>query len=432
MLFTLEPLPANEGDCLLLHWGTVNVPRLAVIDGGPGRIYDDHLRPRLEEILAQRGLARLPIELVMVSHVDNDHVVGIKKLFRALRKEVETNVPVNQRPLEVKRLWHNIFNDILGDGIDKYYQTLTASVQASIGGAPNPAIVADVAKALKARHDIADGRAGEDAYSIALVLAGHGEGRDLRIDHKFLFDGHHIGALNAPFKDANGKPTLITAEMTPAPQKVSGLEFKIVGPMKAEIEAFQKEFDKYIKDKGLSVQAVLAAYADTSVKNLSSIVCLASFGGKRILFTGDARGDYILDGLRAAGLLNGQPLAVDILKVPHHGSDRNVDPDFFKQIVADAYVFSGDGKHGNPDRDTLQWIADARGKQAAYTVYLTYPVSEIDAARKADFAKKNKTWSPKKDSLKAFFQKTTQEGHVFKLHAGAPVAIDLGDESINW
>ena len=39
MILTLEPLPAKEGDCLLLHWGTKAEPKLAVIDGGPGRVY---------------------------------------------------------------------------------------------------------------------------------------------------------------------------------------------------------------------------------------------------------------------------------------------------------------------------------------------------------------------------------------------------------
>lgn len=56
MLFTLEPLPAAEGDCLLLHWGTAAQPKLAVIDGGPGTIWETSLLPRLEEIVDSRDL----------------------------------------------------------------------------------------------------------------------------------------------------------------------------------------------------------------------------------------------------------------------------------------------------------------------------------------------------------------------------------------
>jgi hypothetical protein len=213
---------------------------------------------------------------------------------------------------------------------------------------------------------------------------------------------------------------------------VAGLQLQIVGPQKAEIEALQKAFDEFIQAKGLSAEAVLAAYSDTSVPNLSSLACLVSMGGKKILLTGDARGDKVLAGLKQAKLLKTAPLKVDILKVPHHGSDRNTDADFFERIRADHYVFSANGKYGNPDRDTLQWVVDSRAKKDKYAIYLTYPIAEIDAARKADFAKKKKAWSAKKHSLKAFFADRKALGYAFTLHAGAPVAIELGDEAIAW
>src|SRR5690349_17987033 len=97
MIFSLEPLQAAEGDCLLLHWGTEADPKLAVIDGGPGSIWESSLRPRLEQILNGRHLNQLVIELVMVSHVDNDHITGIKKLFRLLKAEIDHAVAANQR-----------------------------------------------------------------------------------------------------------------------------------------------------------------------------------------------------------------------------------------------------------------------------------------------------------------------------------------------
>jgi beta-lactamase superfamily II metal-dependent hydrolase len=119
VLFTLEPLQSLQGDCLLLHWGTIAAPKLAVIDGGPGNVYQDHLRPRLDSIRMNRGLQRLPIDLVMVSHVDNDHIVGVKKLFQQLKTEGQNQIAPSQRYLSVKRLWHNTFNDILGDSLYK-------------------------------------------------------------------------------------------------------------------------------------------------------------------------------------------------------------------------------------------------------------------------------------------------------------------------
>ena len=426
MILTLEPLRAQEGDCLLLHWGTKATPRLAVIDGGPGRVYEDSLEPRLEEIRANRKVDRLTIDLVMVSHIDNDHIVGIKKLFRALKSEVDKNTPDNKRPFKAERLWHNAFNDILGDGIADYYKSLTASLTASVGGQPNRDVVDKIEEAFKGKGEDAE-EAREKAYDIGLILAGHGEGRELRDNHNFLYKANEIAALNHPFKK-NGKPTLITAEMTPEPAKVAGLQFTVAGPLEAQIVALQEAFDKYIKKEGLTADAVLAAYADKSVPNLSSIVCLVESEGKTILLTGDARGDYVIEGLKKAKILKNKSLKVDVLKVPHHGSEHNLEPGFFETIIADTYVFSADGKYGNPDREPLDWLIQARGKDAKHDIVLTYPVADIDKVRKA---KSKKPWDQAKHSLAALFEQRKAEGYKFNLRAGEGTKIELGDK-ISW
>jgi hypothetical protein len=429
MLLTLEALPAREGDCLLLHWGTVADPRLAVIDGGPGNIWETSLRPRLEEIRDNRELDELVLDLVMVSHVDNDHIVGVKKLFRLLRSDLENQVPAADRWLRVRRLWHNTFNDVLDDAIDSYYLTLTAGIQASVGGAPNPQLEAALAAAYEARHGVGGDEAAEVARDVALVLAGHNEARELRDNHAFLRQANQIAALNHPFA-ADGQPTLILAG---APLAFAGLDIRVVGPRQDEIEALQEEFDTFIEDRGLNVEAVLAAYADDSVPNLSSIVCLVEAGGRSLLLTGDARGDKLLLGLEESGLLgDDEPLVVDLLKVPHHGSDRNVEPEFFTRILADTYVFSGNGKHGNPERDTLEWLTAARAPDDEYTIVLTYTVAEIDAGRKKDAEQHHRPWDPDVHSVASLIAQRRDEGHQFLLVEGAPFAIELGDETIDW
>jgi len=50
-----------------------------------------------------------------------------------------------------------------------------------------------------------------------------------------------------------------------------------------------------------------------------------------MLLTGDARGDYIIDGLERAGYLRNGPAKLDIVKLEHHGSARNTDENFFKR-----------------------------------------------------------------------------------------------------
>ena len=442
MLFTLEVLPAEEGDCLLLHWGTRDEPKIALIDGGPGRVFENHLEERLDAIAANLELEPLPLEVVMVSHMDSDHIVGVKKLLAKLRRQIVTNAPTEDRTVAVRRVWLNVFNDVLGDSLDRYYKTLTASLEANVNGRPSKEVEERVEKELEAKNfDVEE--AAFHAQTIAAVLAGHGEGRTVRDDHRFLFEQGQCDALNAPFATGTGKATLITRERTPQPIDLEGLDIVVAGPSNAEIKALQKEFDDYIEKNGLTVEAVLAAYADPSIKNLSSIVCLVEFGEgdekRRILLTGDARGDLMLEGLRAQQLIEGGKLEVDILKVPHHGSDNNVEPAFFDEIVAGTYVLSGDGVHGNPERSTLEWIVDSRRPSDEYDLVLTYDLEHIDRNRKDDFEKKQKRrkpenreeWDHDSMSLQAFFAQKTAANFKFKLHTGART-IDLGDEAVDY
>ena len=65
-------------------------------------------------------------------------------------------------------------------------------------------------------------------------------------------------------------------------------------------------------------------------------------------------------------------LAVDILKLPHHGSIRNATPEFFQAIVARHYVISADGENGNPDLETLKVLTDVRAADGEpYYIWIT-------------------------------------------------------------
>src|SRR5262245_29874706 len=105
MIFTLEVLQADHGDALLLHFGKAAKPKLAVIDGGPAGVYAKSLRPRLEQLQSARGSgAPLPVRLLMISHIDDDHIHGVLDLLNEMVQAAEDNEPALCR---IDTLWHN-------------------------------------------------------------------------------------------------------------------------------------------------------------------------------------------------------------------------------------------------------------------------------------------------------------------------------------
>ena len=327
MIFSLEVLRAKHGDSLLLHYGDPDDPKLIVIDGGPKGVCKDALLPRLEALRDERG-GELTIENLMVSHVDQDHVRGVLDFARALDQD-----DTLRSGFKVKTLWLDSFEDTVGDG---------PAISAAAGAAP------------------AEVEGGEIAAEIASV----GEARDLRVlARKFDWP------INKGFDELVMAPDDAGVEIDLGPLKLT-----VVGPRAAELEELREEWVKEVKTilKKEKSAAEVSEYLDDSVYNLSSIVCLAELDGKRMLLTGDARGDKILLGLEAAKLLSkDKPLKVDLLKMPHHGSSRNLKPEFFERIKAPVMVISANGKDENPDLTTLEMIS-AACKDDELTLCLTY------------------------------------------------------------
>jgi hypothetical protein len=417
MIFSLEVRRARSGDCLMLHYGTPADPGLMLIDGGPAQVYSSFLRPRLDALKTKRQRdageenTPLPIDVVMVSHIDDDHINGILELTGELVIAKDAKKPALAK---IRSFWHNTFDDIIGNSPKE----LTAAVTAAFGAA-----------ALTGEPDTE----GLDE-SAAMVLASVDQGIRLRDD---------VRKLGLKPNGVFGKKLVMAAAGAGAKSLGKGLSMTVLGPAKLELDALQKEHDAFLKTQRDRRPASLASFTDTSVPNLSSIVVLAEVNKKRILLTGDARGDKVLSGLELVGAVApGGTIEVDVLKMPHHGSARNTDPVFFERIHAAHYVFSGNGQHGNPDRETLEMLGQTAGADGL--IHLTYPIEEIDVERKKDWIKEQRKevarkaknpqlvvrpdWSPADHSLAAFFAaRPDLAARVRIVSADDPHVIDLLD-----
>ena len=412
MFFSLDVRRARKGDCFLLHFGQENEPGLVMIDGGPKDVYKPQLKPRIEQIRRARGLSEqepLEVELLMVSHIDDDHIQGILDMTREMIVTKNSRQP---QLVNILRFWHNSFDAIIG----KKPQELTSAFKSQFGIAGLDGDLSD-AKAAEVEEEASPELTEQGVVADSLkVLSSVEQGYRLRNDST------NLGF--PPNSEFDGK-LVMTQEHGKRIEIGQGLTFTVVGPMEPELQALYEKHNKWLEDlqkEKKSPPKVLAAYVDPSITNLSSIVILAQAGDKRMLLTGDARGDKILQGLQLAGLLGTDKTSrinVDVLKVPHHGSSNNLDQDFFKRITAKHYVFSGDGEHGNPERETLQMLLDARGDDD-FTMHFTYPLEEIDIGREKDWNKQQQKqkkrkeknpeievradWSAKDHSLTALFE----------------------------
>lgn len=339
-LFSLEALDAGEGDALILHYGDSNAPRQLLIDGGPRATWKRTLRPRLAQIGERLGRQPLELRHILVTHLDSDHIGGVLALAEDLGAE--------DCPAQCDRFWLNTFDDTLLDH-------LPAPARSALAEHAHPA-------------------------SLAAVEASIGQGMGLLEQIERLRAVHN-----------NGKASLVVdEEPVMLPLDPDWLTVQLLCPNAKHLRKLATAWErKLVKDAADAAET--AAYVDASVYNLSSLVFVVSARGPqgkraRMLLTGDARGDHVLAALDDAGLCDSAGRAFfDVVKVPHHGSDRNLAADFFDRVQARHYVISADGRHDNPSVAPLVWIAEG-ARTSGWRLWLTNHDNPLQPALAANLA----------------------------------------------
>jgi beta-lactamase superfamily II metal-dependent hydrolase len=336
-MFKLRVIQAEEGDCLVLLYGSAAAPRFALVDGGPSQIWEQHLSGELAAIAAAGG----SLDLVVLSHVDTDHAIGLLDFLAEARADRQAG---GQGILPIGELWHNQFDATLDTNgtIEPRLRNIVQTLGAS-----------GVAMRLA---------------SAELATVEHGS--------KLTTAARLLGLPIIPAFAGN----LILAP-GPGPLAFDNLTLQVVGPTQTNLDALQGAWETWLaaQEKRLGRGDVqLAAFADKSIPNLSSIQLLAEADGKTMLLTGDGRGDHLLSALEDGGHLTDGRFHVDLLKLPHHGSDRNVTRGFFEKVTADIYVISANGRHGNPDLATLEWIVEAAADEGRQIqLFLTNETADV-------------------------------------------------------
>ena len=347
-MFRIEMLPAGHGDCLWIEYGDPKAPRRVLIDGGAAGTYKRALRERL------RGLRENErrFELLVVTHIDADHITGILELL----EDSETR-------FQARDIWFN------------GYRHLPDEKPETLGPVQGERLTDLLAKRPWNR----------EFKEAAVVVQADGELPRLQLE-----GGLVLTLLSpTPGKLADLKPEwekeVRKAGLDPSQPRPGEVEspggFELLGS--PDVEALAAE-----------------AFSEDSAKaNGSSIALLAEFEGRRLLLTGDAHPGIMTAAIKR--LAGGGRLAVDACKLPHHGSKANVNRQFLQALDCRKWLFSTNGAYfRHPDRQTvarvIKWggaqpelcfnyrtqyndVWDGKPLREQYSYKVSYPTSDAES-----------------------------------------------------
>ena len=326
LVMKLHVVQAEYGDCLILESNTGKNSTTVLIDGGPYQTFEKHLKPTLQKLPIKGKL-----DLVVLSHIDNDHIIGLLDLLEEIKDQRENGT---KELVKISKLWHNSFNDLFQTNED-----------------PNK-LVKNSFLTLNFRSK--EEQKKTESIIASIIMKGFQQAGDLT---------SLIKSLKIPINPEFEK--MILVEDVPKTVKFNDITFRILGPTKKNLDKLRKEWKDWLNKKKLNqnLEFGLLQILDKSIPNLSSIMLLVEAKKRQILLTGDGLSDDIIKILSRDGMLDKQgKYHVDILKVSHHGSDRNVSREFFNTVNADYYVISANGRDDNPSVDTLKWIIESGDK----------------------------------------------------------------------
>ncbi len=322
-MLTVEMLPARHGDCLWIEYGRGRSRHRILVDGGPGFAYAAGLRAKLAALPADERR----FELAVCTHIDADHIEGLIRLFG------EPALGCRYR-----EVWYNAWPQVSGGQPASFGALQGEYLAALIGRLDVP-----WNEAFPKRGGVRTAAVADDLAPIALP-----GGAQLTL----LSPGvRELGALAKVWDRELERAGLAPDDPEEALERLRS----------------DRKFKSHVSfgTEGPDPRALAAApfEEDDGAPNGSSIAFLLEAEGRSALLLGDAHPGVLvanIDRLLARrGLAR---LAVDLVKLPHHGSGNNLNRELVARIAADRWLFSSDGTFfGHPDPEAVARVVT--GKQ---------------------------------------------------------------------
>jgi len=337
--FRIELLPAKQGDAIWIEYGNQERQRRILIDGGPNSAYS-----ALEKKFSQLPEGDKRVELVVITHVDTDHIEGIIRLLAQ---------KPSRWPILPKDIWFNGWRHL--------------KPSTDLGGREG-----DFLSALIRRRAFEEWNNAFDRKPIVVLP-------DQPLPEKSLEGGMKLTLL-APTPDQ----LEVMADKWEEDVDKFGLE---PGDLDKAWEELS-ETTKFHLDDGLlggeddfDKKLMKQLKTDQSLANGTSIAFLAQFDGRSCLFLGDAHADAVCDSLEKIIPAGKNRLKVDAFKMSHHGSRSNISKRLMELVDAKHFLVSTNGRHKHPSKYAIKaainWSVNEPTFWFNYRTKYSTPWSEV-------------------------------------------------------
>jgi beta-lactamase superfamily II metal-dependent hydrolase len=319
-------LKSFNGDAILISFKENGNIRNILIDGGMPATYVKKGRNgkleygELKETVDKIRENDEKIDLLILTHVDDDHIGGVLKWFE---KDKEAHKIIGQ-------VWFNS-----GRLISEYFDE--QEIAENLLVIPDESTLTSIGQGVKFEDYIEENGIWDRSIVVAL---------------------EYFEYLGIKFKI-----------LSPSPDKLKLLLGKWE---KEKPESLDTSIDKNDYDLTLTEHIEKDKFKeDPAVHNGSSIAFIMTFEKKNFVFLADAHPSVVVNSLKVLGYSKDKPLKAELVKISHHGSKANNSVEMLELIKTNKYVISTNGaKHAHPNKQFLARLASVNGNCA---VYFNYP-----------------------------------------------------------
>lgn len=173
-----------------------------------------------------------------------------------------------------------------------------------------------------------------------------------------------------------------TSEMIGGTIQIGDMKLYVLAPDHDVANEYKpKEADELgagIADWNVSLESLIGNVNDDDLDeggpNSQSIVILLECNEKKVLLPGDCTPKELYNALHNYNSTKRQPITLELMKLPHHGSMRNITKEIMTEVKCVNYVISTNvnNKYCFPHKETIAKLINYRNRTEDLNVYFNY------------------------------------------------------------